>query len=412
MSILFLIPPKTLSQTSLEEWNDLLSKEDVFFTAKSDEFKITDEHIKKLNASVYTFQNFNNSGLIEKKAKELHQSKHFKKIISTAEVDVLRSAKLRENLEIPGQNLESGLLFRDKFKMKSYLMERGIKVPKFKKIFYATDLLNFIEEFGFKIVVKPNLGAGSANTYIINDNVQLEELLANGLIDNAYGVPDLIAETFVEGKMYHVDGLVINNKLIINQPSSYINACIEFKNGTHLGSYTLDEKNPLAVRLKELNKKVLEILPSPTNFTFHAEYFHNQHDEIIFCEIACRLGGGPVKDAMYERYGINVISEYIKSEIDIDNKNNIIQLKNLPDIFTGFVLVPPLTGILKSIPDKTPFEWVKQYRVTALLGHENTGKIRTSGEITHNLITGNTESEMVNRINNFSTWIKENAIWE
>lgn len=315
MGNLFLIPPETLSQTPVPEWNEIFRRDDVLFTSFSADYQINKEYFNRLNCRYFIFADFNKTGLVEKKARELHNLTPFRKIISTAEADVLRSAKLRENLSIPGHKIQDALFYRDKFRMKTKVSQHDIKVPNFKKICFASDLLNFIDEFGYDVLVQPNLGTESFNTIIIRNEGQLEELLSSGLIDSSYGFPDLIVETVLKGKMFHVDGLVIDNKLMINQPTAYIDADINFQNGIHLGSYTLANDNPLAIRLMQLNEKVIHILPSPENFAFHAEYFHDDNDNLLFCEIACRPGSGVIKDVLFEKYGINIITEWMKNEV-------------------------------------------------------------------------------------------------
>jgi biotin carboxylase len=49
------------------------------------------------------------------------------RILTTAEVDVIRAAELREELGIPGQRRESARAYRDKYVMKSIVAEAGIR---------------------------------------------------------------------------------------------------------------------------------------------------------------------------------------------------------------------------------------------------------------------------------------------
>jgi hypothetical protein len=233
--------------------------------------------------------------------------------------------------------------------------------------------------------------------------------LSRGLVDSSFGTPDLIAEAFIKGRMYHVDGLILNNELIINQPSAYFNTCIEFQKGTHVGSYMLDDSNPLTQRLKNLNRRVLAILPSPSNFAFHAEYFHDENDELIFCEIASRPGGGAIKDAIYAKFKINIVTEWMKCEIKRNYQK--AEKRELANTLTGFLLIPPSNGILKYVPPTIPFEWVQQYRVTASIDTEYKAHVRTSGEIVNIVVASLNESELLDRLHTVSTWMHEQVRW-
>ena len=49
-------------------------------------------------------------------------------LISTTEADVIRCARVRDRLGLPGQSLESAIAFRDKLQMKTLIGQAGVSV--------------------------------------------------------------------------------------------------------------------------------------------------------------------------------------------------------------------------------------------------------------------------------------------
>ena len=54
--------------------------------------------------------------------------------------------------------------------------------------------------------------------------------------------------------MYHVDGLIHNNKVIVSYVSKYYKGCLNFKNQP-LASYMVDESNALNITFKAQAEK-------------------------------------------------------------------------------------------------------------------------------------------------------------
>ena len=78
-----------------------------------------------------------------------------------------------------------------------------------------------------------------------------------------------------------------------------MNSCIDFGANKSLSSYSLHSSNPLTDRLIQFVKNVIEALPSPDTFPFHAEVWVSPSDQpekqneskLVLCEIASRTGG-------------------------------------------------------------------------------------------------------------------------
>ncbi|TAK72685.1 MAG: hypothetical protein EPO11_09765, partial [Gammaproteobacteria bacterium] len=153
---LVLLMPRHLQETSIFEWRNSLNN-CVLMTANDD---INYVNYVKANLSsccqyIEFFDNYHHSDLIEKRITELNTFYRFKKIIVMAEVDILRTARVRGELKIEGQDLFSAVSFRDKHVMKTIAQKNNVLVPRFRKITNTFDLLDFIRIVDYPIIIKP-----------------------------------------------------------------------------------------------------------------------------------------------------------------------------------------------------------------------------------------------------------------
>jgi phosphoglycolate phosphatase-like HAD superfamily hydrolase len=128
--------------------------------------------------NVHRFPSYRTNGMLERVALELAQSVPVSVVVARAEPDLLRAARLRDRLGLPGQGYHSALAFRDKVVMKRRLAVARIPVPAFAPIDTALDLLEFIERHGLPVVVKPARGSGSLGVSVVRTSGELDALLA------------------------------------------------------------------------------------------------------------------------------------------------------------------------------------------------------------------------------------------
>lgn len=245
---------------------------------------------------------------VELDALELAREVGATAIVARSEPDILRAARLREALGLPGQGWDSALAFRDKVVMKRLAARYGLPVATFAELQTGTDLVRFVETHGFPVVVKPITGSGSYDTYVLWDRA---DLLAQ--VDRGMTVP-MKVERFVDGVMYHVDGLVVDSKIVAIHPSRYVNDCLSFQSGEHLGGYMLTTAHPMHGRMVDFATEVLDALPTPRVSTFHIEVFHTPADELVFCEAASMCGGVRIPAALRHVVGIDLEREWFNAQ--------------------------------------------------------------------------------------------------
>ena len=95
-----------------------------------------------------------------------------------------------------------------------------------------------------------------------------------------------------------------------------------------------------------------------------------------------------------------------KMKAEVSEQHEINVSENIKSCY-GFLLIPPVSGVLKSVPDSMPFDWVSKYRLMAAVNAEYKNNVRTSGEIIAVLVESDHEDILLNRLNAASLWLKD-----
>lgn len=237
------------------------------------------------------------------------------RIVAVHEKVMLLAAELRTEYGLPGLDADTARLFRDKVRMKQAVLDAGAaRVPAFAPLRDPADLAALDWSTGRK-VVKSCFGAGSQDVHVVDTRAQAEALVRGlDLSHDAWEV-----EEFVEGPMYHCDAVVQDGGVRFAAVSEYLSKPGDFTPGGIGGSVLLHPDEPLHRRVLELNEKVLRALGLEEGVT-HLEVFHTAEDELVFCEVAARPGGGGIDRIIEHSYGINILeaSLRLQSGLDID----------------------------------------------------------------------------------------------
>jgi biotin carboxylase len=351
---------------------------------------------------------YERGGRVEQLAIAMHREIKFDRIVAVSEFDLLRAARLRDHLGIAGQNYESALAFRDKVRMKQLLAAGGIAVPKFRLVETPLDLLTFIEEHGFGVVLKPVLGAGAVQTYVIRNQSDLDRVLDAGIF-SADARSSLEVETFVPGPMYHVDGIVQDGKIVVLWPSMYHNAVSDFAHGTYLGSNTLAADHPLVARLCAFVEKVLAVLPTPSVTGVHAELFHTPDDELVLCEVASRVGGPRIPDTFETALGFDLVRSIVR--LQAGHALEVPATPLQPSCVAGFLFVPARKGFLKSAPETCALPGVIDYRLCGEIATEHYGPMDSVDPLASFLLRADSEAELRNAVDRAVDWFDASVEW-
>lgn len=331
------------------------------------------------------------------------------RIVSASEVDVIRAARLRRKLGLPGQDMASALAYRDKMLMKSILADRGVAVPAMARLDGPEALVRFARRVGFPVVVKPRLGGGSVGVRKLSGDQDLADM-ARALPAAIAERGPMMAEQWVDGRFLTVDGLMANGRVLQIWPS-FTTANLEaVSSRSLLYSHMLTRGDPTRRRVADFVASAIAELPPIEEVTaFHAEVFLRPDGSFRLCEIACRPGGcGHVP--VYElAFGINLYAETLRGQAGLPRL-----LPSLEDIHSsnaGFVWFPPRAGRLAWLPESCPVPEVMRFRPTGVVGATYSVPKSISDHIAQAFVMTDVDGDLGPALAAVGEWWSETVRW-
>jgi hypothetical protein len=236
---------------------------------------------------------------VRRRAVALHTRWGLRAIAALDEKMIDFAAELRAELDVPGLTPEQARRFRHKPTMKKLLGAAGVRVPEYAHC-EDRDAVNALLAKHPRLAIKPVDGLGSREVVFVASREELDYWYAQRKSGEGFE-----AEEFIDGVLYHVNAVVADGKPLLIACAPYLPgmANIDFASGSPFVSLMMDE-SALRERLKVFSNRVIEVLELRNGVT-HMECFVTPSDEIVFCEIAARPGGGGIVLMMEAQYGIN-----------------------------------------------------------------------------------------------------------
>ena len=131
-----------------------------------------------------------------------------------------------------------------------------------------------------------------------------------------------LIERFIAGKVFHVDSVVADGKIVAQGVSEYGTPPFTV---THQGgvftTFTVDYKSKERKELEKLNKKLLEGFEYKRGVA-HAEFLQSaETGEFFLFEVACRVGGAYIANVHEHASGFSLWREWAKLETETDGKS-------------------------------------------------------------------------------------------
>lgn len=239
------------------------------------------------------------------------------RIVALDEFDMENVAALREHLRIPGMGLTTMRYFRDKLAMRGRAQESGIPVPDFIHVLNYDGLREFMGRIEPPWLLKPRSQASGIGMKKIERADELWPWLDQlGDQQSFY-----LLEKFVPGDVFHVDSIVSERKVVFAETHAYGKPPLDVSHhGGIFTTRTLPRASADAKALQKLNRELIEALGLVRGVT-HAEFLRAHADEkFYFLEIAARVGGAYISDAIEAATGINLWREWAHLEIGAGKK--------------------------------------------------------------------------------------------
>ncbi len=264
-------------------------------------FEMLPEEARTSLAGYLRVRNLFDEKAVVEEVRQWAQQRPIDRIECLWEPGMLLAARLREALELPGMTVAETLPFRDKEQMKQVLDDAGIRTPRHARTTNAEEAREAAERIGYPLCVKPVAGAGSADTYRVGDEAELEEILPK-----VRHVPELSVEEFIEGEEYTFDTICSGGEIHYFNVAWYRPKPIIARSEQWISPQTVTLRDVDAPELAsgiEMGRAVIEALGFRTGFT-HMEWFRTADGEAVFGEIGARPPGARSVDLM--NYGSDI----------------------------------------------------------------------------------------------------------
>ena len=221
-------------------------------------------------------------------------------------------ARLREDFNVYGVKPKQLELTKYKSKMKTMFKEAGARVAKGYAANNKEELNGILKKLELPLIAKPDNGVGSANTYKLLTQRDVEEFINEWNEKVSY-----FFEEFVEnGVLCTYDGLtnqhgdiVFETSFIYTQPTlDLVNNGLDYAN--------IIEPN-IDPKLKELGQRIVYKFGMRERF-FHIEFFRLPDGEYIALEYNNRIAGGTCVDLYNYSYNISLYEIY--ADVVLDKK--------------------------------------------------------------------------------------------
>jgi hypothetical protein len=243
------------------------------------------------------------------------------RVVALEEFDVITAGLIREHLRLPGMTSAEARLFRDKLAMRGAAQAAGVNVPEFVHVLNYGELHEFMERTPAPWVLKPRTDVSAIGIKKMHDAEQvwraIDTLDARERLNEQSSF--YLLERFVAGEVYHVDSIVSGGKVLFAGVSIYGRPPM---NVAHEGgvfiSYSVERRDGDRRRLLEINRQVIKALGLRRSAT-HAEFIKSAADgKFYFLEIAARVGGAYIAEALEAASGLNIWREWAKLELGDD----------------------------------------------------------------------------------------------
>ncbi len=211
------------------------------------------------------------------------------------EPGIMLAAELRQHFGVSGLSIEQAHRFRDKEAMKVALDAAKIRTPKHVAVDSIAGCWEAAEKIGFPLILKPIAGAGSADTYRV-DNV--DDLRA--VLPRLRHVSTVSVEEFVDGEEFTFDTITIGGKIAYYNVAWYRPRPLIARSNEWISPQVIALRNVDQPDLADgirMGYEVIRALEFDTGFT-HMEWYRKADGEVVFGEIGARPPGAHQVDQM------------------------------------------------------------------------------------------------------------------
>ncbi|GAB3883743.1 ATPase [Spirosoma agri] len=235
------------------------------------------------------------------------RSRKIDRVVALDDFDVEKGALVRETFRIPGMGQTTARFFRDKLAMRMRASSDGIRVPAFSPLFHDETITQFLQSTEAPWLIKPRSEASATGIQKVHSLDQAWSVI-HALGDRRH---EFLIEQFRPGRVYHVDSLSYESRVVFTRASKYLATPMEVAHGGGVfRTVNLPPDAPEIESLYAMNARVMNAF-GMRHSASHSEYIIGDHDgEVYFLETASRVGGAHIAEMVEAASGINLWREW------------------------------------------------------------------------------------------------------
>ena len=283
-----------------------------------------------------------------------HQYGKIDRIESHNEYWLETDARLRTDYNVVGLKAKDMDRIKRKDKMKEVF--RSIDVPVAEGRIFEDwgDAKQLVAELDYPVIVKPNIGVGASDTWIITSD---EELSAFFVERNTAAT--FIMEKYIDGDIVTFDGLTDQDGQIV-----FYQQMVYDKPALTIVSQDIDSfvhyPSEIPADIIELGRKCVAAFDIKERF-FHFEFFRLKTDHSLMAlEINCRPPGGPMIEMFNYGNKMDIYDQYAKLVLHKQFTLDLSQRKNC-----GYVSRKQYNNYLYSQDDI--YAWYGEFIVSSII---------------------------------------------
>ena len=228
-------------------------------------------------------------------------------------------AHVRDALDIEGIRSEVAQNFRDKDRMKDVLRKANVPVARSGLATSPAALRTFIDSVGYPVIVKPQAGLGTRDTFRITSKEDLEALEKKGLAPSERA--PLQVEEFVVAREHTCETVTIRGKTVWRSGSRYFPTPLEVLENPWVQYCVLPPREddlPEFAKFAPINEAALAALFGKDAGTAagtalsHMEWFLREDGSALVNEVGARPPGVMLMPLMSLAHDTNMISDWAR----------------------------------------------------------------------------------------------------
>lgn len=247
-------------------------------------------------------------------AVRIHQADPFDAVVAPSERSLQVGGYLRSFLGLGHPGYEVSHRFSSKAAMKRALAAAGVAVAPFVVAPSWRQVADAARSIGWPVVVKPSIGSGSMNTFVVRSDDDLTRLWQSGesaaLRSCRYS---LMVEAFVDIDVeYHCDAAVVGGVVEFSVLQRYFGPLLLVAGGLN-GSVVVADDDPAVAAVRDLHQRVVDVLGLVDGVT-HLEVLRHG-DTFLVGEISCRPGGGGIMRSIELQWGVDLWKVFLQTQL-------------------------------------------------------------------------------------------------